>query len=178
MRVIILAGCSGSGKTRYAKLLQETNRPGVVAIVSADKHFTDAVGNYEFKKEFLGRAHNECLLLYAKILYDCFYNPHPENPKILVVDNTNTTEWEIAPYARLAEAYGCDVDIIAFISTDEPTCAKRNSHGVPLETVMNQKKRLKQMLVMCGMNPLTPCDEFVSHGRTLFLHNRIPIICK
>lgn len=49
----------------------------------------------------------------------------------VVVDNTNTTVAEIAPYAALALAYGHELEIVT-LDCDPAIGAKRNTHGVPL----------------------------------------------
>jgi len=67
-------------------------------------------------------------------------NVAPEVP--LVVDNTGTSVAEVAPYAALAGAFGHSLRIVTIIC--DPTVAwKRNSHGVPFETIFRMDRRLR-----------------------------------
>jgi predicted kinase len=63
----------------------------------------------------------------------------------IIVDNTNTTVAEIAPYAALALAYGHDLEIVILnISKENLTkVASRNIHGVPQNVVEGQFNRLE-----------------------------------
>ena len=62
-----------------------------------------------------------------------------DTPEPVIVDNTNLTAWELAPYVRLAELYGYNYQILTFWC-DPLVCAKRNVHGVPVDRIfcMNQ----------------------------------------
>jgi len=110
----IMSGCQGSGKSTWAKTKQSA------ITVSADDYFT--VGsNYRFDFTKLGKAHAECFrkaILTVQSRTDC------------VVDNTNSTTLEIAPYYQLAKAYGYNV-VIVKVSCDSSKAASRNVHGVP-----------------------------------------------
>jgi peroxiredoxin family protein len=53
---------------------------------------------------------------------------------LIVVDNTNIRVFEIAPYYRLAEAFGYDVEIFHVVA-DVGKCKKNNVHGVPSATI-------------------------------------------
>lgn len=56
----------------------------------------------------------------------------------IIVDNTNTTWKEIAPYVKLAKEHGYAVEVREPDTTwkfDVNECFKRNSHGVPLESI-------------------------------------------
>ncbi len=67
----------------------------------------------------------------------------------MIVDNTNTTVGEIAPYHAIASAYGYEVRIEAHISPDLTVLSKaaaRNTHGVPLNTVVMQQARLEDTI--------------------------------
>jgi predicted kinase len=49
---------------------------------------------------------------------------------VVVCNNTNTKGYEIAPYYRIAEAYGYDVEII-WVIRSPAACKASNEHGVP-----------------------------------------------
>lgn len=81
MKVIILCGVSGSGKSTIAKEI------GSGYVVSADDFFM-ASGEYKFDPTMLPAAHGQCLRDFVGCLqYGC---------DTIVVDNTNTTMMEVA----------------------------------------------------------------------------------
>lgn len=61
--------------------------------------------------------------------------------KGIIVDNTNTTAMEIAPYARLAEVFGVPFVIRNFYC-DVPTACSRGVHSVPYNTLVAMQKNL------------------------------------
>ena len=119
MRVVILSGIPGSGKTTYANNLR-----GHVVKCSADDFFYRN-GSYHFDPSQLGRAHGECLKKFAGNLA----KPDSVKPDFLVVDNTNTTTLELAPYVSLAMAYGKFPELVTFL-VNYKLGAKRNKHNV------------------------------------------------
>lgn len=114
----ILSGCQGSGKSTWAK-----SKTSAIT-VSADDYFT--VGSsYHFDHTKLGKAHAECFrnaILTVQANQDC------------IVDNTNSTTLEIAPYYQLAKAYNYNV-VIVKVKCDVNKAASRNVHGVPEQGV-------------------------------------------
>lgn len=124
--VIILAGVSGSGKSTIAAMCRGE-------VVSADHFFLDKEGVYQFDPAKLPEAHGWCLRRFVALLQDCTAS--------VVVDNTNTTVAELAPYAALALAYGYDLRIV-IVECDPRIAFERNKHGVPLASVEAQASRL------------------------------------
>jgi predicted kinase len=139
VKVVILRGISGSGKSTLAKKLAQDfcteNRGGWATIVSADRYFLDDKGVYCFDASKLSKAHGECLRNFAKSVYD-------RSDDMIIVDNTNTTALEIAPYAQLALAFGHEVSVIT-VECDIETAVARNVHSVPRVVIINQFKRLE-----------------------------------
>lgn len=125
MIVTILQGISGSGKSTFARTLSAD-------VVSADNHFM-VDGEYRFDPSRLPDAHAECLMTFLACL---------SSGRNVVVDNTNTTAVEVAPYYALAQAFGADVEIVR-VACDPATAAKRTTHGVPEAAVYAMHRRLE-----------------------------------
>ena len=140
MKVTILCGIPGSGKSTYTR----KNHPGAF-VVSADNF----PGLYEtletfpvqlkFNPSLLPAAHGKCLRDFVDVIED--REASILGVSSIVVDNTNTTVAEIAPYAALALAYGHDLEIVTLDCFPEDG-ARRNTHGVPLAACIAMHKRL------------------------------------
>ncbi|RMG22280.1 MAG: ATP-binding protein [Armatimonadetes bacterium] len=118
--VLILSGIPGSGKSTLARGLEE--RYGI-EYASVDAYFKPDYS--DFAPERLPEAHQWCLMSYLSALQD------PKAGRIIVVDNTNTTAVEIAPYYALAEALGA-TPLIVRVDCDPAVAFARQTHGVPL----------------------------------------------
>lgn len=126
-KVWIYCGVPGAGKST---LIDRHANPYVC---SADAYFTDEFGNYDFIPAELSEAHASCLRQFTD--YVRFGAPE------IVVDNTNTTVAEIAPYAALALAYGYELEIVTLL-VDPSVAGARNIHGVPMAAVQAMHDRL------------------------------------
>lgn len=133
--LIVIRGASGSYKTTLANKLAEHFDS---VICSADHHFIDENGKYNFQIEQLGMAHKRCQNFTE--FYMVANNP------LIVIDNTNTTWKEIKPYVKLAARYNYEVMILEPNSPHRYSaeeCNKKNIHGVPLETIQKQLARFE-----------------------------------
>lgn len=131
MEVIILRGIPGCGKSAYAGMLKGATAPSHrYAVFSADNFFIVA-GKYRFDPSKLPEAHAECLRLFVEY---CFRHFGWEEGTV-VVDNTNITAAEVAPYYAIATAYEHKVRVVNVNPHVSPDIAhKRNVHGVPSTT--------------------------------------------
>jgi len=135
MNVVVLRGVPGSGKSTYvAKNLPEAK------VVSADKFFM-VDGEYKFNPTNLPNAHAACLREYMGHVMLGYLDD------TVVVDNTNTTAVEIAPYAAIALAFGCELEVVT-LECDPKVAAARNIHGVPEGGVLAMHKRLVEAQLM------------------------------
>jgi predicted kinase len=132
-RVIVMMGISGAGKDTWI----EENFP------SADIHSTDKFfvlnGEYKFDVTKLGEGHAWCLRTYTEAVQKM------KEQKVIVVNNTNTSLGELAPYCALALAYGHELKIVALLCPPE-VAVKRNVHGTPAKSVFQQDARLRKTL--------------------------------
>ena len=144
MKVIILSGIPGSGKTTWFELNHAGKDQKEVAVVSADKFFVNPeTGEYEFNPSKLAENHSNCFNLFLDHL-------SKKDTEILVVDNTNLQSWERQNYIKAAQMAGVDdIEVHFFIPdsiADLKVITERNVHGVPAGTValmaMNQDSRI------------------------------------
>ena len=152
MQVIILMGASGSGKSTYIKNTfnsREAVRPllspdneceeGDVVVLSADDMTFDKDGI--FHPQLLSAAHADCLRTFAELV------SKKENEAItVIVDNTNTSPWEVSPYVALANAYE-EVHITLVVFDENwKLCAARTAHDTPVDIIRKQARRLEETL--------------------------------
>lgn len=127
MIVYIMIGVPGSGKSTYIK----KNLPGTT-VMSADHFFTGEDGVYRFDPKRLGEAHGTTLRKFLTELSKGFD---------IVVDNTNTTLVNIAPYEALASMHGATVRFV-YIEADPTVAHSRCTHGVPLDTIVKASQQI------------------------------------
>ncbi len=142
-QVLITSGIPGAGKSTWVR--KNTN-PYMTEVFSADNYFCDKNGQYHFDPSKLSEAHSSCLKNFTTRLMH-LSNCVEDSCKItLVVDNTNTSAWEIAPYYSLAQAFCVPVKIVR-LSADPEVAYVRNIHGV-------QKDKVQIMAERITVNPL------------------------
>lgn len=131
MKMIVMMGLPGSGKSTHIRGL------GPAVVVSADTFFENSFGEYVFNGDKTKEAHEFCLAE-AKAALE-------QNNDTVVVDNTNTELWQIAPYFDLGRSVGAHIEI-HFMDTDPSVAFLRNQHGVPEGTFQNMAQRLEKSL--------------------------------
>lgn len=136
-KVTILSGISGSGKATYANELAAFF-PTTTVIVSSDYFFKRPDGSYHFDGAKLGESHGACLRAFLEALASGVAH--------IIVDNTNATAVEISPYAALAEAFGCQLEIVTLRCTPA-VAAERSAHAVPLKQCQVLADRIKTRLL-------------------------------
>lgn len=142
--VVVLRGIPGSGKStlgREIAALCAQRTDASCAIVSADTYFVGPRG-YVFDVKRIGKAHDEC-----KRQFDDALMRASGAPRIVVVDNTHTQQWEYAHYVDRARALGSRVAVLEMHCQDLATCvrmAQRNSHGVALDKVVQMHMRFER----------------------------------
>lgn len=128
-RIVIMRGLPGSGKTHYVADLVRRNAERLrgTVVVSADDYFmVDSA--YRFDPAKLGEAHAAC---FRRFVGQLAADAHGLSTT-LVVDNTNSTAWEISPYVLAASAYAPNAEVeIVSVSCDPEVAFARQQHGVP-----------------------------------------------
>lgn len=133
MRVVVLSGISGSGKSTYAEKLK-SDAGGCAAIVSADQFFENEAGVYSFDKNLLDQAHQHCFRNFMAAI--------EIRTPLIIVANTNCNTYEISPYFLAAKAFGYDPELVT-IMQDVKVCEQRNSHGVNSTIISRQLKNIQ-----------------------------------
>ena len=153
MRVTIMAGIPGSGKSHSAN-----RRPGGI-VLSTDDFWVDDDGEYEFDPNNLTQAHGWNFRRFLDILRNWGSVPNMKFfedlgipvptvthcPNHIIIDNTNTTIAEIAPYYAAAQAYGAEVEVLAVLCPWQVASA-RQTHDVPDAKVYQMSLRLEDTL--------------------------------
>jgi len=124
-----MRGCSGSGKSTFAKLIAKELQS---IIVSADYYFSDQYGNYNFDPMKLGAAHGKCFFNFQKAI---------NNNDNVIVDNTNANVRDAQHYIEHAKDAGYNVCIIE-MTCDLKTASERNIHEVPEQTIDRHLQRI------------------------------------
>lgn len=132
-QVIVMQGIPGSGKSTHIKE-RWWSPEGNVVVVSANHYFTElGGGTYAFDPSKLSEAHGKCFRNFIMALWT--------GKDVVIVDNTNTTTAEVAPYMAAAAAWGYEAEIRR-IECDPEVAAARNIHGVSSAGVNAMAERL------------------------------------
>jgi predicted kinase len=135
----LIRGLPGSGKTTLARMIQTYMEDHYYdsSHYEADMYHINKDGKYEWRPENVPHAHSWCKVQTEEAMIkgdDC-----------IIISNTFTQMWEIAPYIELANRYGYQVQgiIVATDLTDEQL-AVRNHHSVPVESIRKMRERWEQ----------------------------------
>jgi predicted kinase len=143
LQCYILSGVSGAGKSTW---IQAQSWADQADVHSAD-HFFMQDGTYKFDVTKLGEAHGACLRGFVHGVRPGWRAKEMGlsllDQPVQVVDNTNTTNEEIAPYYSVAKAYGYKVTLVT-LRVPLELAAQRNQHGVPLQGVEAMMKRISE----------------------------------
>lgn len=123
----IMQGLPGSGKSFHAKNIGFRKE-----IVSAD----DYPGLYTpagYQRNLAGKAHADC---FKRTMDFLRYGVD------VVVDNTNSTAIEVAPYVLLGQALGAETTLVTVIA-DPEIAFKRQTHNVPEATFQRMLYNLR-----------------------------------
>lgn len=122
MQLVLIRGLPGSGKSTMAKALA---RAGFEHF-EADIYHLNSEGDYCFDRANVKAAHEWCQQETRRAL---------ESGKQVVVSNTFTQLWEMAPYFGMAKALGIEPNVL------EAKGNWQNTHAVPAEVVDQMRAR-------------------------------------
>lgn len=138
--VLILSGIPGSGKTYLTRKIRGEYL-NQCHVVSADHHVDY---NLKITPDVFAKAHDACRKDYLTAIM-------VERPKLIVVDNTNLSAWEIAPYYLFAESLGYSAHILR-IQVPFDVCLERQCHHVPGGVMQRMKKNFERRDVLTWWN--------------------------
>ena len=131
----ILRGCPGSGKSTLSRELKgETGR-----VFSTDDFFIRSDGEYAFDPKKVAGFHKRN----QERARDAISEGHSP----VVIDNTNTTAWEMRPYVEMGLRHGYRVE---FREPSTPwryeaaQLSERNTHRVGIDTIRRMLKRFQK----------------------------------
>lgn len=133
MRLILMRGLPGSGKSSLAKQFVQSGD----IILSTDDFFV-VNGVFTYDGSLIKDAHtwNQGRARAAMMA----------GIETVIIDNTFMEAWEMTPYVRMAQDLGYEVEIHepdTWWRYDPAECARRTVHGVP-EIVIRGMQRLWQ----------------------------------
>ncbi len=135
-KCVIMRGLPGCGKDHtIEKLLDKDCKFSRGAVVSTDDFFM-VNGEYHFDVTKLAEYHNKSLQQFTRL---CVMGVTH-----IIVNNTNIRVFEIAPYYRVAEAFGYEPEVWQFPINPELSL-QRNIHNVPESTIQNMARSLEAL---------------------------------
>src|SRR6185369_17422889 len=124
--IYLIRGLPGAGKTELAGKIAEIT-------IEADMYFIKD-GIYRYDREKIGLAHSWCKTKAANAMEDHF--------ECIAVANTFSQRWEMIDYYSLALDYGYRITAITVNSgLSDEELARRNRHGVPIESIRAMRER-------------------------------------
>jgi predicted kinase len=174
-RLIIIAGCAGSGKSTYAG----HQFPGAL-VVSADHYFESlAARSGKTYREvwdlyLLGTAHSLCQEKFAEAI--------AANHPVVIVDNINVRASDRQRFVKvgLEHKYEVEIHVLSPLrpGADLPSpeevaayvnlCHGRNVHGVPRDVIAQQLRKLDLPSGVYGVGKpspyLRPLDKYTGKG--------------
>lgn len=137
--LILVRGLPGSGKSTLAKRLAADSEDCMLH-VETDEYFVGEDGAYNFNAALLPTAHAWCQESARAAL---------DSGRSVIVSNTFTQKWEMAPYVKMAELGGHVLGIVICCGIWQ------SCHDVPEAAILRMRDRWENVTV----------DELVSAYR-------------
>jgi hypothetical protein len=153
MNVILMSGISGAGKDTYIK--DRFSDMSVLSIVCSADTFFEKDEGYVFNPSLLPQAHAACV---RKFIMNCeltyaddhrygdgsgygYGDGYDNEGRNLIVNNTNLSSDELAPYVAIAQAYGHPIELVT-IHCQPHIAAARSLHVNAIQVLRNMHDRL------------------------------------
>lgn len=137
MNVILMSGISGAGKDTWIQARFDAEN---ALVVSADNYFMRD-GVYTFDPSLLPAAHGKCLRDFVEVVRLSAFVRVSTLPDNLIVNNTNLSTEELAPYVALASAYGFPIELVT-IQCAPHIAAARSLHVNAIHVLKSMHDRL------------------------------------
>lgn len=138
MKLIINRGIPGSGKSTGTMELVKGLKHDDFAVCSSDAYPGLYDEDGKFHPELLSKSHPACMA-------HCIRAMLAEVP-LVIIDNTNVSAVEIAPYMLVAQSFGYEVEIRRYDAGSIDEAHERNTHKVPLDTCIRMNKAMQEPL--------------------------------
>ena len=126
MKLILIRGVPGSGKSTIAEIFQLIG----FSWFEADSYHINAEGEYCYSKANVKAAHEWC----QRETFNALVNGNS-----VVVSNTFTRLFEMEPYFDMAKTFGIEPNIIV------ATGNWKNEHGVPESVIERMRNRWEEL---------------------------------
>lgn len=150
-KVVILRGLPGSGKSTYATQRMEGHSGTICSADDFPGLYNEAM-EIDFTK--LGDAHDACFTRFVKACSRAataaWLRNFPVSNAVIIVDNTNITLAEMAPYRMFARHQGLAVEFVTAVGPCDDIytpgfLAARNIHNVPAESIARMRDRWENL---------------------------------
>ena len=137
--VIIMRGLPGSGKSCLSSNCQESaSDPSQVTVISADLFFTDG-SDYQFNPVTAFKAHQLCIVRFLEAI--C------AKKKLVIIDNTNSQQWEYIIYTYLCEVLSIQCHIVEIPCPSQSMAERfryRNQHKIQAPAIARMLQRWEE----------------------------------
>ena len=137
--VIVMRGLPGSGKTYLSSNCQEIlSDPLQVSVISADQFFTEG-SNYQFNPSDAFKAHQQCTVRFLEAI--C------AKKKLVIIDNTNSQQWEYILYIYLCDVFGIKCHLLEIPCPSQSISARfrgRNQHKLQAPAIAKMLQRWEE----------------------------------
>jgi hypothetical protein len=161
LQVIILSAIPGAGKSTYATHFASAQSPVIVSADNVQRENAKALGlDYDNGGE---GSDPSLIAMSHPTWFREFLNALRAEAPLVMVDNTNLSKWEIAPYLLGAEAFGYNVKVVRLVC-DPLTAFNRQRHGVPYAVVKTAQGEIIRCATVAEFEDEQPLVETTTNA--------------